>query len=276
VEISDWLTKIVVGLGLVNLKNAPELVNKAVHPLKGCLGDCYLAIGIGIILAFPTLGFLFGNIFTRLFLARAISQGDPSHESLMNTEKTQNLDVERIKGAVNAAVAKSESGGAAESQRLISPDQPTSWQEKFEQTAAQYEQDKFNDIRERIRWKDQHSVQMAQILMDAKAGKNTVTQLAVKSQHKDGTIAGLASYCIILPEQGDIDLLLQVSALAGRLHTRYRLILAFRELLQKGLARRPQLVQLRVPLRGWLDTADRNLRDAIAALENLIDQQDRM
>ncbi len=83
VEVSDWLTKIVVGLGLINLKQAPDYLKRAAGTLKDCFGPgCYLPFGIATILGFSSLGFLFGNVFTRLFLARAMRTADEELEQV--------------------------------------------------------------------------------------------------------------------------------------------------------------------------------------------------
>lgn len=80
-EISDWLTKIIVGLGLIHLKQAPAFVlGKAgvlAASLKGfdATGD-YQAFAVAIIVTFPAFGFLFGYLSTRLYLASAFARAD--------------------------------------------------------------------------------------------------------------------------------------------------------------------------------------------------------
>jgi hypothetical protein len=78
-EISDWLTKIIVGLGLINLKEIPALLAGAAAELAGGLAAGApppTAFAYGLITCFSTLGFLFGYVSTRLFLAGAFSRAD--------------------------------------------------------------------------------------------------------------------------------------------------------------------------------------------------------
>lgn len=83
VDISDWLTKIIVGLGLVNLGKIPALIIKVAHVLSDSLEKCgtcgcsdYLAFSAGLVIGFLSLGFLFGYLFTRLYLATAFIRAD--------------------------------------------------------------------------------------------------------------------------------------------------------------------------------------------------------
>ncbi|PWT74944.1 MAG: hypothetical protein C5B59_09945 [Bacteroidetes bacterium] len=81
-EISDWLTKIIVGLGLVNLKEVPPLVSRVAKKLAVGLSASSapsaeaLAFSYGTIICYTILGFLFGYITTRLYLAGAFSRAD--------------------------------------------------------------------------------------------------------------------------------------------------------------------------------------------------------
>jgi tetratricopeptide (TPR) repeat protein len=82
VEISDWLTKILVGVGLVELTKIPH----SLHALCEFLGpglranDSPLAasssesFALGIILFFFGVGFLIGYLWTRLYFQRALTE----------------------------------------------------------------------------------------------------------------------------------------------------------------------------------------------------------
>jgi hypothetical protein len=94
VEISDWLTKIIVGLGLVNLKSVPGLLDRTASTLARGLSnstacgsgtapcDNY-AFATALIVGFTLLGFLMGYLYTRLFLAGAFSRADQSGSTLL-------------------------------------------------------------------------------------------------------------------------------------------------------------------------------------------------
>ena len=84
VEISDWLTKIIVGVGLVELNSIPAKLGELAYYLgpslrpAACDGKAasadYIAIGeaagLTIILFYFVLGFLLGYVWTRLYFQR--------------------------------------------------------------------------------------------------------------------------------------------------------------------------------------------------------------
>jgi hypothetical protein len=92
-QISDWLTKILVGVGLTQLANVPPFLRKA--------GDYFgagLAVGsvgpifaITIILYFSMAGFLGGYLWTRIFLGRLFVGADLAalNETLQQVKKKQ-------------------------------------------------------------------------------------------------------------------------------------------------------------------------------------------
>lgn len=79
-EISDWLTKIIVGLGLINLKEIPGQLAAAARVLATGIAPRdpagAMAFAYGVITTFGVAGFLFGYLCTRLFLAGAFSRAD--------------------------------------------------------------------------------------------------------------------------------------------------------------------------------------------------------
>ncbi|MGI8908371.1 MAG: tetratricopeptide repeat protein [Candidatus Sumerlaeaceae bacterium] len=82
-EISDWLTKIIVGLGLVELRSMPDRLHHLALSIAGSLGSSGTAqstyatsLALGMIVGFPSIGFLGGYLSTRLFLQREFSKAD--------------------------------------------------------------------------------------------------------------------------------------------------------------------------------------------------------
>ena len=72
VEVSDWLTKIIVGVGLVELKDIPENAESLatfIAPSLGVSGDWGTPLAGGIMLYFSVLGFLAGYLLTRVYIA---------------------------------------------------------------------------------------------------------------------------------------------------------------------------------------------------------------
>ncbi len=88
VEISDWLTKIIVGVGLVELKSLPHKLGAlsyylglGLQPAK-CDGQpCGTGFimsgqgaGLAIIVFYSAIGFLIGYVWTRLYFARDLEE----------------------------------------------------------------------------------------------------------------------------------------------------------------------------------------------------------
>ncbi|MEO8325421.1 MAG: hypothetical protein ABI618_06200, partial [Nitrospirota bacterium] len=76
-EVSDWLTKIIVGLGLVELRRVDDYLVRASDFIRPSLEPAgSQGIAGGIIVYFSVLGFLGGYIMTRLFLSGAFARAD--------------------------------------------------------------------------------------------------------------------------------------------------------------------------------------------------------
>lgn len=76
-EISDWLTKIIVGLGLINLKAAPEQLKKAAWFFANFCGKDYCeSVALALIIYFSVCGFFLGYLMTRLYLTGAFTRAD--------------------------------------------------------------------------------------------------------------------------------------------------------------------------------------------------------
>jgi hypothetical protein len=85
-QISDWLTKIIVGLGLVQLRTVPDHLYKAAQwmarsftpnftPEKAA-SEAAVSFAGAFIIFFSILGFLGGYLTTRLFIAGAFGRAD--------------------------------------------------------------------------------------------------------------------------------------------------------------------------------------------------------
>jgi hypothetical protein len=78
-EISDWLTKIIVGFGLIQLKSIPEYINRLGRHVAASVGGnagSSHGFALSLILFFCITGFIFGYLFTRLFLQAAFGRAD--------------------------------------------------------------------------------------------------------------------------------------------------------------------------------------------------------
>jgi len=92
-QISDWLTKIIVGMGLVNLRKMPGYFQGLGGYFSHALGTDVQggeSVVLALIVLFLVCGFLLGYLLTRLFLTgaftRALSPADQLREALMATD----------------------------------------------------------------------------------------------------------------------------------------------------------------------------------------------
>jgi CheY-like chemotaxis protein len=95
VEVSDWLTKIIVGVGLVELKDLPQNAASVANFIAPSLGIATISavpIAGGIMLFFSVLGFLIGYLLTRIYLAVIIKWAD-------NMVKIQNDPTVRLRSS---------------------------------------------------------------------------------------------------------------------------------------------------------------------------------
>jgi hypothetical protein len=79
-QISDWLTKILIGVGLVELTKLVHSIGKLRDSLAPSLGDDEVAkaFTLGLLIGYLFSGFLVGYIFTRLRLQSAFYLADSS------------------------------------------------------------------------------------------------------------------------------------------------------------------------------------------------------
>ena len=82
-EVSDWLTKMLVGIGLVQLKNLPMYITELHQRFEVTLGNGIFGVAISI--HFLISGFFVGYLGARLFLPNAFNR-NYSKEVLNNSE----------------------------------------------------------------------------------------------------------------------------------------------------------------------------------------------
>ena len=86
VQVSDWLTKIIVGVGLTQLTHIPDFmqsVGEYIGKSIGCSETGEIAAD-GIIVYFSICGFLLAYLWTRLYFARMLEDFDDQQDE---TEK---------------------------------------------------------------------------------------------------------------------------------------------------------------------------------------------
>jgi hypothetical protein len=76
-DVSDWLTKIVLGVSLVELQRIPGLLTRLARTIADELNDPKLtSFVIAVIIYFAIMGFMLGYFATRLFVQRAFRIAD--------------------------------------------------------------------------------------------------------------------------------------------------------------------------------------------------------
>jgi hypothetical protein len=79
-QISDWLTKILVGVGLVQLGRAPNALARLAHSLKPGFGgdNSSSSFGLAITIFLAVAGFLYLYFWSRVYFSGDLSDGDAS------------------------------------------------------------------------------------------------------------------------------------------------------------------------------------------------------
>lgn len=99
-QISDWLTKILVGVGLTQLTALPTLLDAAGQYFAPSLGITP-ATAVVIVIFFSVCGFLMGYLWTRLFLGAEFRRADELSSSV--TAAIDNRVSEQFEQATTAA-----------------------------------------------------------------------------------------------------------------------------------------------------------------------------
>lgn len=73
-QISDWLTKILVGAGLVQLGAIRQAFKDFGSQLDsgGCLGNCGWIAGPALVIVYSVAGFLLAYLWARIYMAKAL------------------------------------------------------------------------------------------------------------------------------------------------------------------------------------------------------------
>jgi hypothetical protein len=144
-EVSDWLTKIVVGLTLVHLETIRRYVVQVSINMAGSLGEKPTAatqsFASALIVGFFILGFLCGYLYTRIFLQGAFARSDPR---LMKFKQVIERELSQVSTpepeAPQSAVPSQEQLQSAERVRQAAPaNNPQAVIAPLKALAAEYE-----------------------------------------------------------------------------------------------------------------------------------------
>jgi len=224
-EISDWLTKIIVGLGLINLKAIPvRLVGMADVLAKGLNPEDQArerAFALAIIIFFSIMGFLFGYLGTRLFLAGAFSRADTaaivSGQAQLRVEVASLQNSQSLLGASLAPLTRWGGDGSTPS--------PVGVDQELLAMANDYMNISASDWGQRVRLKDEAAAKMGEYVIRQGISRDLLAEEAANIPN-EGLILALATVINFDPQQGDFGRILKVADKATRKHVQYRVVVA--------------------------------------------------
>jgi uncharacterized integral membrane protein len=86
-EISDWLTKILVGIGLVEAKTLKGYLGSVGRYVGQSLGPNGDVVAVGFVIFFLCIGFLSGFLATRLFISPSLRRADAETGGMNEAER---------------------------------------------------------------------------------------------------------------------------------------------------------------------------------------------
>ena len=93
-QISDWLTKIIVGIGLIELRNIPGRVRYYASIISQGFTPQSPEFAAALLVYFSTAGFLGGYLLTRLWLAGAFGRADAQSSSQQTLSEAERREVD--------------------------------------------------------------------------------------------------------------------------------------------------------------------------------------
>jgi hypothetical protein len=267
-EISDWLTKIIVGMTLVQLNQFPSLLSRLSSqvvsdlpvPTEGT-GDSRFGYGIALIVGFFVLGFLFGYLVTRLYLQGALARaehglGDVGRVELERRALAAETSAELLGGVASHAMPA-----------VVSGQEPSvQVRELLRQLADEYRTINMPDWEIRTRAKNRQAAKLFQAVVS-----HGVSREWLADQDDEALILALASAVHALPEPDDVERLLKVAPKVRLKHVRYRVASAFGRLIDNRLIRADVKPRVRAVLERFLTNADNPLIGLVRAVLNQLE-----
>jgi len=268
-DISDWLTKIIVGLGLVKLTKIPPYLKGIAQTFATGLNEAgkaeaptAMAFAYGVVIGYFVIGFLFGYLVTRLYLAAEFREVD---KAATLTELKNQIDTAQAK------IENVEAGQSMLTQSLIQNAPVAVVEDKqanldhLKTQADKYMDIKSNDYGTRVRMKDACAGDMA-----AYALKNNITKQDIldlnATNFNQGLIVALATMIIAKPEPGDLDRLLTYAGQVTWKHVAYRVLNAISQLMAQKLIKDADKDRTNKLLDLYRKNADASILDRIKTL----------
>jgi hypothetical protein len=169
-DISDWLTKILVGVGLTQLGTIGAGLAKLGNALEPALGDAPNSgvFGVALVITFALIGFLGAYLWTRLTLPIAFQRAETEVEDeLRRALRSSKLEQQEAAADVLALVDRPDVEGAVVqkvAQRLSATSETPTDPERFlREKATEYER-----IRNQMPASDQRTREMSRIVAEVR------------------------------------------------------------------------------------------------------------
>jgi hypothetical protein len=172
-DISDWLTKILVGVGLTQLGTIADGLRRLGSALAPALGDATssAAFGLTLVISFTAIGFLVGYLWTRFYLGAAFQRAETEVEREVTDVRRELEEVKQMQDEVGrsvitladlpGSVARNAQGDALQPllAAISAPDKPT--EQLLREAADEYER-----LRRDIPSTPQRTVQLSKVVTD--------------------------------------------------------------------------------------------------------------
>ncbi len=269
-QVSDWLTKIILGVTLTQLTKIPESIESIGLFVELRLGVPSTApVIVGFLVYFAILGFLIAYIYTRIGYTRLLISSDLSTDELRNDFRkkkeeiearlvSMQIDQEQVKSLALGALKVSSDRGE-ENRHEIDPE--------LEKLADDYLAINIEDDKQRVLAEDQSAREMADFVITKGVSRDLLA-----SSHHEGLVLALAATVHVLPEHEDVTRLLRVADEVSRQHVKYRLLLAFSRLIEHGMVSKEDVPKLKNLFKSYRHKADGPLLKRLTHTEELLNE----
>jgi tetratricopeptide (TPR) repeat protein len=127
-QIADWLTKIIVGIGLVQARRFYELFQEATTFLAAGVGDSTpgaKVLAASILIFFPAIGFLGTYLITRLYLAAALGRAESDIRTAFQIAGVKATEAEAARATISGNLFRILKGDMVDLKELSPEEQET-------------------------------------------------------------------------------------------------------------------------------------------------------
>ena len=257
--LPDWLTKIIVGVSLIQLGNVPGYVRRLGDLIGAGIigGQPDRGFGVSLVVFYVTAGFLYGYLATRLYLQGALARAERGIEQEgLRGERVLQAQAGKVSQQVQEALQR-----PLEETPATEAVPPGEIDDHLRALADEYLNIRIGDWAARVQKKNELAAAMG-----AHVIKRGISRDRLAEQTNEGLLLALATAVHAQPEPADTDRQIKAAYHVNRLHVQYRFVLAFTRLLELGYVTSEQKAAIRRILDAYESRADASLRQAIAGL----------